>query len=207
MIPVAETTSYSIAKLENGVSISDYALDEQLAETIIMDVMVKSAAWEGIDINTLKECYRIRQTFLHANENHDYYVYLLEDSTAVMQAGTDGRYSVLSKELYLELLRSWETLTKDVWSDNQYTEGVPRPDFGTILWAHPDDEKGYYAVCYQEVNRGQIEEYLKTLTNGGWQIIRDFYEDTTVGGLYEKDNHTISIQFAGENMVLYFSLK
>lgn len=101
----AETPSYSVAKLINGEIVSEYPLEtEQLAEAIIMDVMVKSAAWEGIDITTLKECYLIRQMFPKANEIHEYYAYLLEDGRAVLQSGTGGRYSMLSQELYLELV-------------------------------------------------------------------------------------------------------
>ena len=70
-----------------------------------------------------------------------------------------------------------------------------------------DDEKGYCAVCYQDVSREQTEAYLQVLAADGWRTIQDFYEDTTVGGLYEKDGRSISIQFAGRQTVLYFSLK
>ncbi len=205
---VTETPSYSIARLENGEIVSDYPLEnQQLADAIIMNVVVKSAAWEGVDIATLKECFLIRQTFPKANEPHDYYAYLLKDGRAVLQSGTDGRYSVLSQELYSELLESWDNRTANPWLENQYTEGVPRPGFDNILWMWEDKEKGYCAVCYQDVSREQSESYLKTLADDGWKTVHSFYENTTVGGLYEKDNHTISLQFAGEQLVMYFSLK
>ena len=75
-----------------------------------MDYMVKSAAWEGMDITTLEECYLIRRTLPDTGEVHDFYAYLLggdttalEAGTAVLQAGTDGRYSVISQDLYREL--------------------------------------------------------------------------------------------------------
>lgn len=203
-----ETPSYSVAKLEKGKIVSEYPFEnEQLAKAVIMDVMVKSAAWEGVDIATLKECYLIRQTFPIANEVHDYYAYLLEDGRAALQSGTDGWYSILSQELYLELGEVWKNLTMETWLENQYTEDVPQPDFNNMLWMTPDEEKGYCAVCYQDVSREQMEAYLRTLTDDGWQTIRDFYEDTTVGGLYEKGNHTISVQFADDQVVMYFSLK
>ncbi|MFT3985418.1 MAG: DUF5301 domain-containing protein [Lachnospiraceae bacterium] len=204
---VAETPSYSMAKLKNGEVISEAPLESELAEAAIMDVLVKSAAWEGVDITTLKECYLIRRTFPKADETHDYYAYLLEDGRAVLQSGTAGQYSILSQELYSELINSWDNLTADPWLENKYTDGVPRPAFGTIVWIYPDEEKEYCAVCYQDVGREQIEGYLQTLAEDGWQTIGDFYEDTTVGGLYEKDNRAISIQFAGAQVVLYFSLK
>ena len=202
----AEMPQYRIAKLENGKVLSEVPLEDGgLANAIIMDVMVKSAAWEGSDISALSECYQIRQTFPNANEIHDYYAYLPEDGRAVLQSGTDGFCSVLSQELYSELLVLWDNLTGDPWLANSYTEGVPRPDFDHLLWMTPDDEKGYCAVCYQDVSREQMEAYLQTLAADGWQTLRDFYEDTTVGGLYEKGSRMISIQFAGQQVVLYFS--
>lgn len=205
---VAEMPSYSMAKLENGEVVSEYPLEiNELADAVIMDIMAKSAAWEGVDITTLKECYLIRQTFSKTNEIHDYYAYLLEDGRAVLQSGTDGRYSILSQELYLELVKSWNSLSMDTWLENIYTESILRPDFDNMLWMTLDEEKGYCAACYQDVSRKQMEAYLQALADDGWQTIRDFYEDTTVGGLFEKGNHEISIQFAGEQVVMYFSLK
>ena len=203
-----ERPSYSISRLENGAAVSTYTLENpQLADAIIMDYMVKSAAWEGVDIATLKECFLIRQTFQKANETHDYYAYLLEDGTAVLQAGRDGWYTVLSQELYSELIHSWDNYAADLWLENIYTEGIPCPGFDNMLWMTMDEENEYCVACYQDVSRGQMEDYLQTLSSGGWQTIRNLYEHTNVGGLYQKDNHTISIQVDGEQVVLYFSLK
>jgi hypothetical protein len=203
-----ETPSYSISRLENGEAVSTYPLEHpQLADAIIMDYMVKSAAWEGVDIATLKECFLIRQTFQKANETHDYYAYLLEDGTAVLQAGRGGWYTVLSQELYLELIHSWDNLTADPWLKNIYTVGIPRPGFDNMLWMTLDEENEYCVACYQDVSREQMEDYLQTLSVGGWQTVRGLYEHTNLDGLYEKDNHTISIQIDDEQVILYFSLK
>lgn len=107
----AETVAaeYSIMKLgKNGEVLSEYSSETQsLADAIIMNVLVKSAAWEGVDITTLEECYRIRQTFPETGEVHDYYAYRLKDGTAVLQSGAVGWYSTLSDDLY-------ESLTKYV---------------------------------------------------------------------------------------------
>nr|WP_314464242.1 M56 family metallopeptidase [uncultured Clostridium sp.] len=102
---------YSIMKLgKNGEVLFKYSSETQsLARAIIMNAAVKSAAWEGVDITTLEECYRIRQTFPQTQEVHDYYAYRLKDGTAVLQSGAVGQYSILSDDLY-------ETLTKYVIS-------------------------------------------------------------------------------------------
>ena len=109
------SVQYTIAKLgKNGEILHDYSLknEKQLAEAIVMDYMAKSAVWEGIDINTLEESYLIRQTYLETNETQDYYAYLLKDDRAVLQSGIKGRYSVLSDELYSELIKSFDQLAR-----------------------------------------------------------------------------------------------
>jgi beta-lactamase regulating signal transducer with metallopeptidase domain len=209
--PITEATSaqYSFAKLgKNGEVISGYSLqNQQLAEAIIMDSLIKSSVWYGVDITTLEESYLIRQTFQGSGETHDYYAYLLDDGTAVLQRGAKGMYSVLSQELYSELAESFENLIMDTWPENQYTEGVPKPDFGTMLWMRSDEEQGYCAVAFQQVSKEQIELYIQALMDYGWHTIHDFYENTTIGGLYEKGTHAISLQFAGNQFVMYLSLK
>ncbi len=102
---------YSIMKLvKNGEVLFKYSSETQsLARAIIMNAAVKSAAWEGVDITTLEECYRIRQTFPQTQEIHDFYAYRLKDGTAVLQSGEVGQYSILSDDLY-------KTLTKYVIS-------------------------------------------------------------------------------------------
>lgn len=86
---------------KNGAVISDAALtDEKLAENIMMDVLVKSAAWQGVDITTLEEYYLIEQTVAGTDETSAYYAYLLEDGKAVLQSESNGMYSYLSQELY-----------------------------------------------------------------------------------------------------------
>lgn len=97
---------YSIMKLdENGGTLYETPSEIQtLAQEIIMNVIVKSAAWDGVDIRTLQESYRIRQHFPQTGEIHDYYAYQLEDGRAVLQGGTNGMYSILSSELYAQLV-------------------------------------------------------------------------------------------------------
>ncbi len=100
---------YSGAKIREGIGVTELSpMDEQLAEAIIMDYMLKSSVWKGVDINALKECYLIRQTFTDANETHDFYAYILNDGKTVLQTGLDGFYSVISPDLYARLVVSFD---------------------------------------------------------------------------------------------------
>lgn len=122
MSPVAEpditNTYYEAFKLSNGKRIKslDAAANERnfpLLEDILMQAKLKSAAFEGIDIATLDECYHIRQTFLENVETHDYYVYWPAEASPikgnpVVQSGKDGYYSAISSELYESLVKLFD---------------------------------------------------------------------------------------------------
>ncbi|MEG1755198.1 MAG: hypothetical protein RR297_03580, partial [Clostridia bacterium] len=110
--------AYTMMKLgKNGSLLSSYLLkNNELADAILFDAVSKSAAWEGVDVSTLEECYLIRQSFSETGEIHDYYAYRLKEATAalpsdtaVLQGGADGRYSVLSAELYTQLVDSFNS--------------------------------------------------------------------------------------------------
>lgn len=94
-----------LMRLENGKILHTVSplsgSDIQLAENVIMNYMVKSAAWPGVDIDTLKECYMLRITYSDGT-SADYYAYML-DGKAAMQMGTDGFYSYIDDGLYEKL--------------------------------------------------------------------------------------------------------
>jgi len=78
--------------------------DAALAQNIVMDYMLKSTLWPGVDITALKGYYIIRQSL--QGETHDYYAFTLatnEVTGAVLQNGKDGFYSRISDELYQSL--------------------------------------------------------------------------------------------------------
>jgi beta-lactamase regulating signal transducer with metallopeptidase domain len=99
-------TKYSIAEMgPGGEVISEVVLrDPELAKTIWFDSMIKSARFEGTEISELTQYYRIRIVYPEVDETHDYYAYLLDDGTPVLQSEPEGWYSVMSAELYPRLV-------------------------------------------------------------------------------------------------------
>lgn len=102
LTPVAEPPSYALMQLRYGEiqsTISPLSGDDaKLAEDTVFNCMIKSAAWSGVDITTLDECYLLRMTYADGT-TADYYAYLL-DGNAVMQRGEGGLYSRINDELY-----------------------------------------------------------------------------------------------------------
>lgn len=114
--PVENSVSYELIKLVNGDvlhTISPLSGDNaKLVEDIIMNYMIKSAAWPGVDIMTLKECYLLHATHSGGTLT-DYYAYL-HDGKAVVQIGEDGLYSLIDDGLYEKLVKLIESSTTTV---------------------------------------------------------------------------------------------
>lgn len=121
-------SSYELMQLRHGEvqrKISPLTEDNaKITEAIIMNYMVKSAAWPGIDINALEECYVIRVNYSDGTIS-DYYAFI-NDGKAVMQWGINGYYSILSDGFYeqlVQLLNSDKTAV-DVIDEGNKTKGV-----------------------------------------------------------------------------------
>lgn len=75
--------------------------DAELAGDIIMDYMLKSAAWPGKQSDHLKNCYLIRAVYLDGTVS-DYCAYLV-DGKPVLERRKEGYYSIISDQLYQQL--------------------------------------------------------------------------------------------------------
>jgi len=129
--PVEDSVSYGLAQLRNGEilrAILPLSGDNaQLAKDVIMDQMIKSAAWPGVDIKALDECYLLRATYSDGTLT-DYYAYLL-DGKAVMQRGADGFYSRINNDLYEKLVKLAHGSTVTVGS----VDGIERTNLDACV--------------------------------------------------------------------------
>lgn len=132
------SVSYGLMKLEGGEvlrvisPLSGY--DAKLAGEIIMNHMIKSAAWPGVDIKALKECYLLRATYSDGTST-DYYAYLL-DGKAVMQIGAKGLYSRIDDGLFENLVKLVQSSTASVGGvdgPKNITAGIDRTSLGACV--------------------------------------------------------------------------
>ncbi|MEG0755987.1 MAG: hypothetical protein RR450_06290, partial [Oscillospiraceae bacterium] len=148
----AAPAEYTITKHDqNGEVLAESTPENQaLAQKIVMDGLVKSAAWEGVDVSTLEEYYLIRQSFPETGEVQDYYAYRLADGTAAIQFGAEGRYSILSDALFegLEKDVSFPGAAPDVQPENtHYLQSLTdeeRKQTEEVVRAYFTDEAPYY---------------------------------------------------------------
>ncbi|MEG0913783.1 MAG: DUF5301 domain-containing protein [Oscillospiraceae bacterium] len=118
-------------------------------------------------------------------------------------SGVGAEYAAYKDGMAVFLDGKWFFFEKEVILSSDF----PIPEFGTKISETADIEKGYEAVSLQDVTREQAESYIKELINSGWTVVGDFNEEATVGGLYEKGTHAVSVQFAGDILGIYYSVK
>ncbi len=76
----------------------------QLAQEIVFDYMLKSAAWEGVETSELENCIILSFDWTADSERQSYCQYDV-DGKHVLQAGEAGMYTVMSDSAYEKLLR------------------------------------------------------------------------------------------------------
>ena len=69
--------------------------------------MVRSAAWEGIDVRELDEFYILRQTLAEEGETKENYIYM-DQGEIFYQAGLDGMRSNIKEESYKSIKSFFE---------------------------------------------------------------------------------------------------
>ena len=99
--------SYQLIQLKKGqVERIIYPLnkdDSKLAQEIIMNYMIRSSAWPGVDTNTLENCYLLRTIYSDGTTSENYAY--LHEGKAVMQHGKDGHYTIVDTGLYERLVQ------------------------------------------------------------------------------------------------------
>lgn len=98
-----QTIQYTLQKVVKGhvertVQIGD-SCSVDIVTKVVMDHMVRSAAWEGIDVRELDEFYILRQTLTEEGETKENYIYM-DQGEIYYQGGLDGRRSNITEESY-----------------------------------------------------------------------------------------------------------
>ncbi len=105
---------FDIGLCRNGEYRETYSLttdaEKCLVQEAVFNYMVKSAAWEGVNIESMDMFIHIHEQRSNG-ETAEYFVFE-KDGQYCMQVGRDGMYSTISDELYrplYELAMGWHT--------------------------------------------------------------------------------------------------
>jgi hypothetical protein len=85
-------------QVEKTVQIAD-SCSVDIVTKVVMDHMVRSAAWEGIDVRELDEYYVLMDNQFEDGETKENYIYI-DQGEIFYQGGLDGRRSNITEESY-----------------------------------------------------------------------------------------------------------
>ena len=106
--PTPQDKNLTIALYQDGEYVHSATIDDEEQKQIVTDAifnyMIKSAAWEAVDIDRQEDRIVIRGAY-----DTDFYVFDL-DGQHCMQSGRDGRYAFISDEVYAPL---YELITEN----------------------------------------------------------------------------------------------
>lgn len=103
----AEYTNVTVTVRKNCENQAERAVTDptevQAVQDIVFDAMVKSAAWEGVEVSELEECIILSFDWTADSSRQVYYQYDV-DGRHVLQMGEAGMYTVMSDDAYQKLL-------------------------------------------------------------------------------------------------------
>jgi len=102
---------YTLQKVVKGQVEGTVQIDDKdsidIVTEVVMDHMLRSAAWEGIDVRELDEFYILRQTLAEEGETKENYIYM-DQGEIFYQAGLDGMRSNIKEESYKSIKSFFE---------------------------------------------------------------------------------------------------
>lgn len=109
-IPAGETalSNITISVRRSAETVSERTVtsqeETQMVQDILFEYMVKSAAWEGVEVSELEDCITLSFDWTDSSERQSYYQYESE-GRPVLQAGEAGMYTIMSDGAYEKLMQ------------------------------------------------------------------------------------------------------
>ncbi len=107
----AEPVRYAnitIAVRRDAETVSERAVTGEeemaMAEEIVLDCLVKSAAWEGVEASELEDCIILSFDAAPGEERQFFFQYTVE-GRPVLQMGETGRYTIMGDDAYGKLMQ------------------------------------------------------------------------------------------------------
>ena len=97
--------------------------------------------------------------------------------------------------------------TIGAWPENEYTESIPRPEYGTpdFILSGESDGYDYYSVFLSDITREQGEQYVSVLKKGGFREIAADSEPASAGIALCKDTIHLGVSISDGALGLYIS--
>ena len=97
--------------------------------------------------------------------------------------------------------------TIGAWPENEYTENIPRPEYGTpdFILSGESDGCDYYSVFLSGITREQGEQYVSALKEAGFREIAADSNPASAGIVLRRDNLQLGVSISDGTLGLYFA--
>lgn len=86
------------------------------------------------------------------------------------------------------------------WPENEYTELIPRPEYGTMDYVFDDSENGRYILVLTDIRKEESCNYLNELKEHGYSEIKSGSNLVSAGAMLQKDSVILSVAYS-ENLL------
>ena len=87
------------------------------------------------------------------------------------------------------------------WPENEYTELIPRPEYGTRDYVCDYSDLGRYALVLTDMTEEQSAGYVNELKEQGFSELHSKGNEVSVGTMLQKENVVLSVAYS-DNLLL-----
>lgn len=84
------------------------------------------------------------------------------------------------------------------WPENEYTELIPKPEYGTMDYVCDYSDTGRYMLVLTDITKEQSGIYVDELKEQGYTEIYSKGNEVSVGTMLQKDNVVLSVAYSDD---------
>lgn len=84
------------------------------------------------------------------------------------------------------------------WPENEYTELIPKPEYGTMHYVCDYSDTGRYMLVLSDITKEQSGIYVDELKEQGYTEIHSKGNEVSVGTMLQKDNAILSVAYSDD---------
>lgn len=82
------------------------------------------------------------------------------------------------------------------WPENEYTELIPRPEYGTMDYVCDYSDLGRYELVLTDMTKEQSAGYVDELKKQGFSELHSKGNEVSVGTMLQKENVVLSVAYS-----------
>lgn len=118
--------------------------------------------------------------------------------TLAMLAGCSQNDSSKTSDSVISGLPSVTPEYISEWPENEYTQLIPKPEYGTMDYVCDYSDTGRYMLVLTDITKEQSGIYVDELKEQGYSEIHSNGNEVSVGTMLQKDNAILSVAYSDD---------